>query len=65
MRETSVVVLSDEDDVCSGLHAEEGRRSSQTTTNFEACFKATGASLKEAVVDPEDKKTRTCPKPET
>lgn len=53
LRATFVVVLDDEDDVESGLHAVEGRRSSQAIAAFKAGFKTAGATPKGTVANPE------------
>lgn len=53
MRETSVVVLNNEDDVKSVLPVAGRRRSLQATTDFEACNKSAGLVPKEMDADSE------------
>lgn len=51
MRDTFVVVLDSDDDVCSFRQFANDRRALQANSDFEAWFKSVGTARKEAVAD--------------
>lgn len=62
VRKNFVVVFDDKDDVKSGLHTVEGRRSLQAAADYEIGFKAARATQKEAAADLERQENKDVPK---